>query len=136
MKLSTRARYGLRAMIVLAENFDKRPILLKEIAKEEGLSMKYLDHILRPLKAKNLVRRVHNGYVLTKKPRNISSYEIISTLERDNYPVECAMHPENCDKSKQCVTRELWKKINDSYKEILSKSTLADFINKKGEKNG
>ncbi len=136
MKLSTRARYGLRAMIVLAENFDKKPVLLKEIAKEEGLSMKYLDHILRPLKAKNLVRRVHNGYVLTKKPRNISSYEIISTLEGDNYPVECAMHPENCDKSKQCVTRDLWKKINDSYIEILSKSTLADFINKKGEKNG
>ncbi len=133
MKLSTRARYGLRAMIVLAENFEKRPVLLKDIAEKEGLSMKYLDHILRPLKVNNLVRRVHNGYILTKKPADISSYEIISTLEGDNYPVECAMHPENCDRSKQCVTRELWEKINNSYREILSKTTLADFIKKGGK---
>lgn len=123
MKLTTRSRYGLRAMVVLAREYGK-PIYLKDIAEHEGMSMKYLDNIIRPLKSAGLIRRKSDGYLLTRHPSDIDAFEIISLLEGDIYPVECADNSPNCHHSPQCTTRHLWKRIRDSYIEILKGTSL------------
>jgi Rrf2 family protein len=80
MKLSTKARYGLRAMVDLALHYGKDPVLLKDIAKRQEVSMKYLDHIISTLKVSGLVQTArirHGGYVLSRPPSEIKAYEVI-----------------------------------------------------------
>lgn len=123
MKLTTRSRYGLRAMVVMAREYDK-PIYLKDIAAHEDISMKYLDNIIRPLKSAGLIRRQSDGYILARDPSQINAWEIVSLLEGDIFPVECAGESPNCYHSPQCTTRHLWKRIGDSYREILQNTSL------------
>ncbi|MDY6787787.1 MAG: Rrf2 family transcriptional regulator, partial [candidate division WOR-3 bacterium] len=91
MKLSTRSRYGLRAMIDIAMQ-DNQPVLLKDIANLEHLSMKYLDHIMGGLKRAGLIRRVNEGYLLSREPDKITAYDIISVLESSVKSVDCDMN--------------------------------------------
>jgi Rrf2 family cysteine metabolism transcriptional repressor len=129
MKLSTKTRYGIRAMIELANCYKDTPILLKDMAERLEVSMKYLDHIVSSLKAKGLIVRLRNGYVLGRAPEKIKCDEIVDVLEGSLNPVVCIDSPSVCEKYSECKARELWEKAGAALRETLKSFTLEDIIN-------
>jgi Rrf2 family cysteine metabolism transcriptional repressor len=128
MKFSTRSRYGLRAMIELALHYQDKPVFLKDIAEHQNISMKYLDHIVSSLKARGLIIRVKDGYVLGRAPSEINCAEIVNILEGSFNPVVCLDSPSFCNKSDKCEARKVWEKVGSSLKETLESFTLEDLI--------
>jgi Rrf2 family protein len=131
MKLSTKGRYGVRLMIDLAIHYGEGPVLLREIAKREEISEKYLSNLVNPLKARGLVeatRGVHGGYVLGKRPGEITMKEIVEVLEGSLCLVDCVEKPAVCDRVALCVARDLWSEAAQGIGRILGKYTLADMV--------
>jgi Rrf2 family protein len=131
MKLSTKGRYGVRLMIDLADHYGEGPVLLREIAKREEISEKYLSNLMNPLKAMGLVeatRGVHGGYVLGKAPAEITMKEIVHVLEGPLCLVDCVDKPGACNRSPFCVARDLWIETTEEMARILGKYTLADMM--------
>lgn len=129
MKLSTKARYGMRAMVDLALHYEKGPILLKDIAKRQEVSMKYLDHIISTLRANGLIESAktrHSGYVVSRAPCQIKTYEIIKAVEGSLAPVDCVDDPKICHRADFCATLNLWKKLKKSMRDVLEGVTLED----------
>ena len=133
MRLSTRSRYGVRLMLALGISEKKGPIFLKDIARSEEISEKYLSQIIIPLKAKGLVttfRGAHGGYVLSRPASEIRLLEIIEPLEGDLGLVDCVMNTEVCGRSTDCATREVWNEMSNMLIEFLNTLTLEDLIQK------
>jgi len=131
VKLSTKGRYGLRAMIDMAQSTEEGPIATHSIADRQGISERYLEQLMIPLKRAGLVKSVRGfqgGYMLVKKPEDITAGDIIRALEGPIAPVECVseVNPEACERSEHCVTRGLWTKVRDSIAEVLDTYSLAD----------
>ncbi|RKY85085.1 hypothetical protein DRQ11_10495 [candidate division KSB1 bacterium] len=129
MNLSTKGRYGLRAMVELALHYGEGPILLKEIAKRQEISEKYLEQLIIPLKIASMVkstRGAHGGYELTVPPEQIKVYEVIQVLEGSLAPVGCIDNPTICPRSSTCVTRDLWMRMKQSMVKVLNSITLAE----------
>jgi len=136
MRLSTRSRYGVRLMLALAENKQKKPVFLKDIASSEEISEKYLSQIIIPLKGKGLVttfRGAHGGYLLSKPASEISLREIIEPLEGDLSLVDCVNNPGICDRANACATREVWDELSSLLLNFLDTFTLEDLIKKSGK---
>ncbi len=136
MKLSTKARYGMRAMVDLALHYEKGPILLKDIAKRQEVSMKYLDHIISTLRANGLIESAktrHSGYVVSRAPCQITTYEIIKAVEGSLAPVDCVDDPKICHRADFCATLNLWKKLKKSMRDVLEGVTLEDLANEQRE---
>src|SRR5665647_2430709 len=109
MKLSTRGRYGLRAMVDMAQSEDKGPIAIRTIAERQGISERYLEQLMVPLKRAGLVKSVRGsqgGYNLGRDPEKITAGDIIRVLEGPIAPVECVSetNPESCQREDYCVT--------------------------------
>jgi Rrf2 family transcriptional regulator, cysteine metabolism repressor len=139
MRLSTRSRYGLRLMLSLGINEKRGPIYLKDIARSEEISEKYLSQIIIPLKAKGLVntfRGAHGGYLLSRPASQIRLSEIIEPLEGDLGLVDCVNNSDVCGRSTECVTREVWCDMSAMLMEFLSSLTLEDLIQKYKYKQG
>jgi Rrf2 family protein len=137
MKISTRARYGTRLMVALGAHYGQRPVFLKEIAKAEEISEKYLSQIIMPLKAAGLVnsfRGAHGGYVLSRAPAQISLKDIVGVLEGDFNLVGCVGNPSECSRVSICVTRDLWSKLGRQISEMLKTVTLEDLVKRFKEK--
>ncbi|HOL68165.1 MAG TPA: Rrf2 family transcriptional regulator [bacterium] len=129
MKLSTRVRYGLRAMIDLALHQKEQPVLARDIAKRTGISVKYLEQILLILRKGGLVRSVRGirgGFLLSKRPEEISAYQVVTLFEGSISPVDCLDAENFCQRAKVCAARCLWEKIRDQVNRLLSGTTLAD----------
>lgn len=131
MKFSTKTRYGMRAMIELANCYKDRPILLKDMSERLGISMKYLDHIISSLKARGLIVRLKDGYVLGRAPEKIKCDEIVNILEGSLNPVVCVDSPSVCDKYVKCRAKKVWKKVGATLRETLKSFTLEDLRNGK-----
>ncbi len=129
MKFSTKTRYGMRAMIELANCYKDKPILLKDISERLGISMKYLDHIISSLKARGLVVRLKDGYVLGRTPENIKCDEIVYILEGSLNPVVCIDSPSVCEKYRECKAKKVWEKVGATLRETLKSFTLEDLRN-------
>ncbi len=130
-QLSTKGRYGTRLMFQLALKFGKGPVLLKDIAEAENLTLKYLEHIVPLLKSAKLiisVRGPHGGYQLTTEPDKINLKDILEVLEGDIAPVNCIILPTLCNKSSSCVTRDVWCLLEDKIIDTLKNITLKDMI--------
>jgi Rrf2 family protein len=137
MKISTKIRYGARAMVELAFRYGEGPIELKEIAKKENISLKYLEQVINPLRADGLVKAVRGakgGYSLAKPPSEICLYDVIETLEGPLNLLECLQDAKACQKVSSCVTREIWKEVSDAISKIFNSVTLEDMVNRKREK--
>lgn len=137
MKLSTRARYGVRLMLELALNSGKGQVFLKDIAREEELSEKYLSLIIIPLKARGLVsstRGAHGGYTLAKPATEITLKEIVDILEGDICLVDCVKNPSACSRSDTCASRDLWTKVSDRISQTLDAITLDELVRMSREK--
>jgi len=127
MKLSTRARYGVRLMVALALNYEKGPVLLKDIAKGENISEKYLSLIIIPLRGVGLVnsiRGAHGGYSLAKDPSQITMKEIVDVLEGDCSLVNCVNDPSACPRVPICASHDIWAIIGGKISETLNSITL------------
>jgi len=107
MKISTRGRYALRLMIDLAQHQDSGPVSLREVARRQQLSDKYLEQIITPMLRAGLVRSIRGaggGYLLTRKPEDYTVGDLLRPLEGDLAPVECATNADFCDHSDQFFT--------------------------------
>ncbi|NCO24655.1 MAG: hypothetical protein COZ07_02950 [Candidatus Infernicultor aquiphilus] len=138
MRLSTRARYGTRFMLELALNFDQGNIFLKDIAKKEEISEKYLSQLVIPLKASGLIsssRGAHGGYRLAKSLSQITLKDIIQVLEGNLSLVECVKNPSVCSRVSKCVTRDIWEKLDETISGVLSSVTLEDLVNLQNKAN-
>ena len=136
--LSTYPRYGTRFMVELALNYHKGTVFLKDIAKSEEISEKYLSHLVIPLKASGLIsssRGAHGGYRLAKPPNLITIKDIVQVLEGNISPVECVKNPSVCNRAKDCKTRKIWKTLEDKILTALSSITLKDLIKPHNGKN-
>jgi Rrf2 family protein len=133
MKLSTRSRYGMRAVLELALEYGQGPLQIKTIAEREGISNKYLEQLISILKASGLVRSIRGpkgGYALTKPPHEITVKEVFSILEGPLSTVECIEHPESCERCIDCLTRDIWIEMQQAMLKVLESKTLADLIQK------
>ena len=137
MKLSTRARYGVRLMLALAQNYGKEPVYLKDIAKQEEISEKYLSLIIMPLRGiglVNSVRGAYGGYNLAKDPSQITLKEIVDILEGDCSLVDCVKDPSSCPRVSTCVSHDVWAAIGGKISETLSSITLDMMVRMNREK--
>ena len=133
MKLSTKGRYGLRAMIDLARYSEKEPVSISSIAMRQDISERYLEQLVGLLKKAGLVRSIRGatgGYVLTKSAGEISVGDVLRALEGSLEPVRCAAFysEEGCMASDGCVTKYIWQKINDSINEAVDKMMLDELV--------
>lgn len=133
MKLSTRSRYGTRMMVDLAENYDKGPIRIANIAKRQGISVKYLEQLIIPMKQANFIKSLRGpkgGHMLAKPPDQITIGEIVKTLEGGVDLTGCIENPHICDRSQTCPTRDIWSMATNAMYEKLNQVTLSDIITK------
>jgi Rrf2 family protein len=136
MKLSSRTRYGMRAVLELAMEYGKKPMQIKAIADREDISNKYLEQLIAMLKAAGLVRSIRGprgGYVLARPPQEISLKDVFLTLEGPMVPAECLEHPEFCPRCTDCATREIWHELQDSIMRVLESYTLHDLVNRSAQ---
>jgi Rrf2 family protein len=131
MKLSTRSRYGVRLMVDMARLYNSGPIQLGDIAKRQGISLKYLEQIIIPLKKARYIESVRGprgGHILTKLPEEITVGEIVALLEDGISIVDCIEAPAICDRTGICPTRLLWKEVSEAIFDKLQVVTLADLV--------
>ena len=133
IKLSTKGRYGTRLMLNLALHYNegKEAIVLKNISKEEDLSIRYLEQIIIPLKINKLVKSVRGaggGYTLAREPSRITVCDIIEVLEGSCALVDCVEDPDSCERMTECATHEVWKEASDLLKNYFESKTLQDLV--------
>ena len=133
MKLSTRTRYGVRAMLQLAENYGKEPLQLRIMARDQEVSVKYLEQLMTVLKAAGFVTAVrgfNGGYVLAKSPGQIRISDCFDCLEGPIVTTECVDNANSCSRSTDCVARLLWAEVQNAVRTVLESTTLQDLIDK------
>ncbi len=139
MQLSTKARYATRAMIELALEFGTNPLQLKEIARRQDISEKYLEQVLLPLRTRGFIYTLKGskgGYCLAVTPQDVTLYDIIQTVEGSIAPVHCVENKEICARIDKCAMRNYWSRLKDKITEELQKTTLADLAQEQKEKEG
>ena len=141
LQMSTRGRYGVRLMVALALRFGSGIVLLRDVARQEDISEKYLGQIVIPLKAGGLVisqRGSRGGYSLARPPESITVRDVVEAIEGAIAPVpcvdlaagasagECGENPAGCERATTCVATRVWKKLRDDIVQSLASFTLAD----------
>ena len=137
MKLSTRGRYGTRALLDLALHKADEPIALKDIAERQQIPLSYLEHLIAPLIAGGIIRSVKGpkgGLSLVKAPGEIKLSEIIQLLEGSIAPVECVDNPTICSRSELCVTRDVWGEVKKAMDTVLESITLQNLVDRQSKK--
>lgn len=137
MKLSTRARYGTRALLDLALHRGNEPVQLKDIALRQNISLHYLEHLIAPLIGAGIVgstRGARGGVYLIKHPQEIKLSEVIQLLEGSIAPVECVDNPGICNRSDSCATRDVWSEMKNAIDGVLSSTTLQDLVERQKNK--
>jgi Rrf2 family protein len=139
MKLSTRSRYGTRLMLDLAQHYNEGPLQLGDIAKRQGVSVKYLEQIIIPLKKARYIESLRGrkgGHILTRPPEEITVGEIVALLEDSAGLVDCAADAAVCERAGTCPTRLLWKEAHEAMFERLGAVTLADLVGRAKDLEG
>lgn len=137
MKLSTRGRYGTRALLELALHWGEGPVLLRDIAQKQQISLQYLEHLITPLIAGGIVRSsrgAKGGISLAKPPGEVRLSEVIHLLEGSIAPVECINNPGVCSRSESCVTRDIWHELKKAMNGVLESTTLQDLVERQRRK--
>lgn len=132
MKVSTRGRYALRLMLELALYNTGTPVSIRDIAKRQHISEKYLEQIISILNKAEFVKSIRGpqgGYLLNKKPEEYTVGMILRLTEGDLAPVACASEDGmNCEQRACCVTTRVWKEINSAINGVVDGITLADLV--------
>lgn len=133
MKLSTKGRYGLRALIDLAQYSGEAPVSITSISARQELSERYLEQLMSMLKKAGLVKSIRGaggGYVLAKDMAEISVGDVLRALEGSLEPVECAgLEPDGgCKAADYCVTKYVWQRLNDSISRTVDEIRLDQLV--------
>ncbi|GFZ31502.1 transcriptional regulator [Clostridium zeae] len=131
MKLSTKGRYGVKAMVDLAINYGEAPVSIKTISERQSISEYYLEQLFSPLRKAKLIKSIRGaqgGYVLNKEPKDITVANIMDVLEGPIEIAEC-VDGTACDNVDCCATTLLWKKIKNSIDDVMESVTLQDIVN-------
>jgi len=139
MRVSTKVRYSVRLMLELALHYEQGAVSLRDIADRQGVSEKYLEHLVAALKAAGLVRALrgrHGGYTLARPPDEVPLSAIHGAIEGTLAPVECVDDPDVCNREEQCVARDVWKEVRDAVKNVLESTTLQDLADRHRRKVG
>jgi Rrf2 family cysteine metabolism transcriptional repressor len=129
MRLSTRTRYGCRALAEVAAAYPAGTPSVREIARKQRLSSKYLESIMQALKVAGLVRAtrgMHGGYALTHPPSEVKLSDVFRVLEGPSAPVPCVDTPDLCAMSHDCPTRGTWVELKAAIDGVLNRRTLQD----------
>ncbi len=136
MKITTKVRYGLRALLQIAETYDGNPVPLSAIAESQEISRKYLEQLVASLRRAELIgsrKGVRGGYYLIREPQDISLWEVFRTLEGSTPLVECVPTPDICDRSASCTTRGIWELLEAKLQEFWEGFTLQDLLDRMPE---
>jgi Rrf2 family cysteine metabolism transcriptional repressor len=137
MKLSTRGRYGIRALLDIALHRGEEPILLRDIAQRQQISLRYLDHLITPLVAAGMVRSTRGtggGIRLARRPDEIKLSEVMQLLEGSIALVDCVNDPDICERASICATRDLWEELKRAMSGVLESVTLQDLVERQKAK--
>jgi Rrf2 family cysteine metabolism transcriptional repressor len=129
MKLSTKSRYSTRAMLDLALHDGEGPQVLRDVAKRQDISVRYLENIMVLLMSCGLVKSTRGklgGFQLARRPEEIRLSDIVSATEGSLAPVDCVDDPESCGRASECVACNIWTKLRDSIEAFLGSVSLAD----------
>lgn len=138
MKISTRGQYGARALVDMALHYGEGSVQLKDVARRQCISVRYLQHLLTPLIKAGIVKSVrgaHGGVALGRPPEGIHLGEVIQLLEGSIAPVECVDDPASCSRVAGCVTRDVWSDLKKAMTLVLDSTTLKDLAERQKEKN-
>lgn len=138
MKLSTKGRYGVKAMVDLAIHYGGEPVSIKSISERQGISEYYLEQLFSPLRKSGLInsiRGAQGGYVLSTVPKEITVAQIMEVLEG---PIEISncLDEKSCNNVDCCATRLLWAKIKDSIDSVTKSTSLQDILDDYNNMNG
>jgi len=133
VKLSTRTRYGIRAVLELAENYGNGPLQLKIIAQRQKISVKYLEQLMAVLRSAGFVRSIRGskgGYLLAKAPEQIKLSDIFHCLEGPVVTVECVENENYCTRTNDCVARQIWAEVQKAVMGVLQSITLQNLVDR------
>lgn len=131
MKLSTRAKYGIHAMLDLALNQGQGPQSIKSIAERQSIPEQYLEQLIAVLRREGLVNSVRGaqgGYYLALQPGEITMARLMHVLEGPIDLSDCLVDDQYCEKACICPTRRVWEKLSQSIDEVLGSVTLGDML--------
>lgn len=131
MKLSTRSRYGTRMLLDIALNGVDSPVRIKDISRRQGVSVKYLEKLIRPLKKGQLIkskRGPKGGHMLNISPEKISVGELVRLFEDELSLTRCVKDPSCCPITPDCYTRRVWMEASQAMYDKLDSITLQDLL--------
>ena len=134
MKISTKGRYGVRAILELSLRYGSGPVMVREISESQEISERYLEHILNTLRTSGLListRGAKGGYELAKPPSEITLGEIVRTLEGPLDVVSCTGDYE-CKRMVKCATFNVWKEVKEKIENVLNSITLEKLAEQQG----
>jgi Rrf2 family protein len=131
MRLSKKAQYGTRAILEMALHYDRGVVSLSHISREHGISLKYLEQLVRPLRKAGIVqglRGAAGGYRLSRAPSEIRVGDVIQALDERINPVQCLDDLRYCDRTEECRARGIWVALSESIHSALNGITLQEII--------
>ena len=131
MKISTKGRYGLRILMDLALHQTEKPRLIRDIAKSQQISEKYISRLVIALRKAGMIRSVrgvNGGFHIAMKPEDITLLDVIEVMEGPLSIVDCVSAPKKCALSANCAPREIWSKLNEDIRDLMRQTTLADIL--------
>lgn len=129
MWISTRAQYGLRALIEIGRA--KEALSLKTVSKRQDISLHYLEQLAASLRRAGFIRAqrgAKGGYLMARDPAQITAYEVVMAMEGSLAPVICVEEGHECGSAGVCGTQNLWFRVDKAIKDVLGESTVADLI--------
>lgn len=132
MKLSTKGRYGIQAMYDLACCDPSTPQSIKAVAERQGIPEAYLEQLIASLRRSGLVRSIRGaqgGYLLSRRPDEITVGQVLRALEGELAVADCLLDSSICSRACSCPTHLVWQKISDGVNQIVDSITLQDMKN-------
>ena len=131
MKISTKGRYGLKAMFELACRYGETPVSIRAIAEAQGISEHYLEQLFKKLRKAGVVQSIRGaqgGYALARPPEEITIGEILRALEGTVAPVSCAETEVSCAYARQCVENYVYRQIREGIDRVVDNLTLSSML--------
>ena len=138
MKITTKGRYAIHILYDLAVNGTEHPVSVKEMATRQEISVKYTEQIISILNKAGYVsssRGFQGGYRLTKPLDEYVIGDILRLTEGSLAPVACVEEEGSCEREVDCVTVEVWKRLNQAISDVVDHITLADLVERHRQKS-
>ena len=137
MIISTKGRYGVRAVFVLAQRYENGPQSIKSIAADQAISETYLEQLFAVLRKRGIissVRGANGGYMLSRPPKEISVGSVLEALEGPLTPADCVTG--SCESSKDCSAHAIWMRIYEGINGVVNSISFQDMLDDYNEKDG